>query len=36
MLLLLGLSSCPRRLPAVGALARRIEQELTTLEEWAG
>lgn len=34
--LLLGLSSCPRRLPAVGALARRIEQELTTLEEWAG
>ncbi len=34
--LLLGLSCCPRRLPDVGALAARIEQELDALVRWAG
>ncbi len=34
--LLLGLSCCPQQLPEVGKLAKRIEQELATLAQWAG
>lgn len=34
--LLLGLSCCPRQLPAPGQLAARIEEQLHILEQWAG